>query len=48
MIPTLYEIIFWFSMLVAVYGFSAVLFMGRKEELYVSEYELDRLNGNKY
>ena len=44
--PTVYEIIFWIAMV-----FVCVLAFGifaPKESLYVSQYELDRLNGNKY
>jgi hypothetical protein len=48
MIPTDAEIIFWFILVVLAYTLFAFLFCGKKEDLYVSEYELDRLNGNKY
>ena len=44
--PTLYEVFFWIGLLFAcglVFGLLAPA-----ESLYVSEYELDRLNGNKY
>lgn len=48
MVPTTYEMVFWFIMLVVAYGLGTFLFCRKKEDLYVSEYELDRLNGNKY
>lgn len=44
--PTLYEVFFWIAMLfVCALAFG---FFAPKESLYVSQYELDRLNGNKY
>ena len=48
MVPTTYEMVFWFIMLIVAYGFGIFLFCGKEEDLYVSDYELDRLNGNKY
>lgn len=44
--PTVYEIIFWIAM-IFVCAFAFGIF-APKESLYVSQYELDRLNGNKY
>ena len=45
--PTLYEVFFWVGILI-----TAVILWGMfsksETDLYVSEYELDRLNENKY
>ena len=44
--PNLYEVFFWIAMIficALVFGFFAP-----KESLYVSQYEVDRLNGKKY
>jgi hypothetical protein len=45
--PTVYEVIFWFCMLVGAYGLGFI-FMNKEDLGEVSEYELDRLNGIKY
>ena len=45
--PTLYEIFFWIGVLLTVATLWSVFSTG-DANLYVSEYELDRLNGNKY
>lgn len=47
--PTIFEIAFWIFLFVASCGF---VFMGMmlygERAVYVSQYELDRLNGAKY
>lgn len=45
--PTLYEVFFWVGILITVITLWGV-FSKREVDLYVSEYELNRLNGNKY
>lgn len=45
--PTLYELLFWIGAIVAVATLWGV-FSDENIDLYVSDYELDRLNGNKY
>jgi hypothetical protein len=45
--PTLYEIFFWIGALITVATLWGV-FSEDDADLYVSEYELDRLKGNKY
>ena len=45
--PTAYEVIFWFCMLVGAYGLGFIFF-GNDDLGEVSQYELDRLNGIKY
>ena len=45
--PTLYEVFFWVGILITVATLWSVFSKG-EADLYVSEYELDRLNGNKY
>ena len=45
--PTLYEVFFWVGIIITV---ATLWVVSSKSEtdLYVSEYELDRLNGDKY
>ena len=45
--PTLYEVFFWVGALITVATLWGV-FSKDEADLYVSEHELDRLNGNKY
>lgn len=45
--PTLYELLFWFGAFITVVTLWGVFSTG-DADLYVSNYELDRLNGNKY
>ena len=45
--PTLYEVFFWVGILITVVTLWGVFSKGEADP-YVSEYELDRLNGNKY
>ena len=44
--PTLYEVFFWIVALVTVFGLWCKFASDSGD--YVSQYELDRLNGNKY
>lgn len=46
--PSVYEMIFWMCMLIAVYGFGVVIFGKTESDIRVTEYELDRINGKKY
>lgn len=45
--PTLYELLFWIGAIITVATLWGV-FSTEDADLYVSDYELDRLNGNKY
>ena len=45
--PTLFEMFFWIGAFLTVVTLWAV-FSHDEPDLYVSDYELDRLNGNKY
>ena len=45
--PTLYEVFFWVGILVTVAILWSIFSKG-ETNLYVSEYELDRLNENKH
>ena len=45
--PTLYEVFFWVGVLITIATLWGVFSKG-EDGLCVSEYELDRLNGNKY
>lgn len=45
--PTLYELLFWIDAIITVATLWGV-FSAEDADLYVSNYELDRLNGNKY
>lgn len=46
--PSVYELIFWVCLLIGAYGFGIVIFGKTESDLYVTEYELDRINGEKY
>ena len=45
--PTLYELLFWIGAFITVAILWGVFSTG-DADLYVSDYELNRLNGNKY
>lgn len=45
--PTLYELLFWIGAFIIIATLWGVFSTG-DADLYVSDYELDRLNGNKY
>lgn len=45
--PTLHELLFWIGAFITVATLWGV-FSTENVDLYVSDYELDRLNGNKY
>ena len=45
--PTLYEVFFWVGVFITVVTLWGMLSKG-ETDLYVSEYEMDRLNGKKY
>ena len=45
--PTLYEVFFWIGILITIITLWSV-FSKDDADLCVSEYELNRLNGNKY
>lgn len=45
--PTLCEIFFWIGAIITVVTLWCVFSPG-ETDLYVSDYELDRLNGNKH
>lgn len=46
--PSVYELIFWICLLIGACGFGIVIFGKTEPDLYVTEYELDRINGGKY
>lgn len=46
--PSVYELIFWIGMLIVVCGFGIIIFGKTEPDLYVTEDELDRINGGKY
>ena len=45
--PTLCEVFFWIGIFITTVTLWSMFSKG-EVDLYVSEYELDRLNGNKY
>jgi hypothetical protein len=46
--PSVYELIFWVCLLIGACGLGIVIFGKTDSDLYVTEDELDRINGGKY